>query len=119
MAVLLTFQAAWGALSGSACLPTASRCAWSEQPQCSPSLVVDDLDAGRLRRESLELVIAHGTEDITWSDPYDSIRTVYTRPEIYNGDIPASIRRASHVVNIRNTGLEQYSCAVTRDKLRG
>ena len=112
LAVLLVAQ---GASSGlSACIPSASPCTWSEQPQCSPSLLVSTL-SDKLHRDSLELVVARSTEDITWSDPYDSIRTIYSPPQLYKGGhTPSYIRNATRVVEIRNLGLEQYACAPQR-----
>ena len=100
VALLALALAARGA-SGSACIHAASRCSWSEHPTCSPSLFDDSV------KLTHELVIAHSKEDISWSDPYDAIRTVYTRPEITEARRPT----ASRVIELRNIGLEQYTCA--------
>ena len=96
--------------SGSACIHAASRCSWSEQPACAPSLLVD---SEKLHRDFLELVIAHSGEDVSWSDPYDAIRTVYIRPDATDGHRPS----ASRVIELRNIRLEQYSCAHFADRV--
>ena len=95
------------------CIPSASRCAWSEQPLCAPSVVVDNLDAGKLGHKAIELVVAPSTEDIAWSDPYDSIRIAYTHPEARNPRVPLSTwtTTRSRAIKVPNMGSEQYSCA--------
>ena len=96
------------------CIPSASRCAWSEQPLCAPSVVVDNLDAGKLGHKAIELVIAPSTESIAWSDPYDSIRTAYIHPEARNPRVPPShtwTTTRGRAIKVPNMGSEQYSCA--------
>ena len=93
---------------GLGCIEAASRCTWFQQPKCASSLVMNGVGSQRMRRDAVELVVAHFTEDITWSDPYDSIRTVYTRTEANQGRHP----RASRVVKLHNRSLAlYYPCA--------
>ena len=94
---------------GSSCIEAASRCTWSQQPKCSTSVVVNDVGSERMRRDVVELVVAHSADDITWSDPYEGIRSVYARPATSQGRDPA---RAT--VKLHDGGLEQYSCASCR-----
>ena len=74
--------------------------------------MVDDLDAGKFGK-AIELVIAPSAEDITWSNIYDSIRTVYTHAEVRNRRVLPSARTATRarVIKGPSIGLEQYSCA--------
>jgi hypothetical protein len=46
---------------------------------CAAGKLLDSIGRGHTTRSDIELVIAHHDEDLSWSDPFSSIRTVYTK----------------------------------------
>ena len=66
-------------------LKSTQRCAWGPQAElnlkgaCAAGELLDSIGRGHLTRSEVELVIAHYNEDTSWSDPFSSIRTVYTK----------------------------------------
>ena len=60
---------------------TASVVPAQSSDSCAASLLLQDLADGRVQRSHLELVIAHKQEDLSWCDPFDSVRTIYTKAE--------------------------------------
>ena len=93
------------------------RCDW--RTSAEPCFAATALNRQLLDRSKLEVVISHANEDLSWSDPYDAIRTVYTRPSTRD-KAASSAPAASHVVEIPNVGKEQYACACAfRTHVRG
>ncbi len=76
-------------------------CNFNGQPICDDSFIKSSLPSDRSR---VELVLAPYDEPTSWSDPYDSIRTIYSM-----GNNSMQPTAASSVVRIPNLGAEQHA----------
>ena len=67
---------------------------------CASGRLLESIASGRTTRADVELVVAHYREDLSWSDPFAQIRTVYSK---------ANASPSPHVHPLRNVGREQHS----------
>ena len=70
--------------------------------------------SGLLTRRDIEIVLSRHGEDISWSDMYSSIRTIYDKSDNSSGSASASARllpasTAGKVVRLPNLGRESYT----------
>jgi Protein of unknown function (DUF3431) len=64
------------------------------------------ITSGELTRRDVEIVIARWNEDISWSDMYKSVRTIYDK-SIEAENLPVSTR--GKIVKLPNLGRESYT----------
>jgi len=91
-----------------AVVPTTMPCLWGEQGAAPRPLTVDDdnsttintcagsellaaLGRGSLRRAAVEVVVVRHDEDISWSDEFARVRTVYSKPGPELSLLPATV----------------------------
>lgn len=67
---------------------------------------LNKITTGALTRSDVEIVIARWNEDISWSDMYTSVRTVYDKSS-ESEHLPASTR--GEIVKLPNLGRESYT----------
>jgi hypothetical protein len=67
---------------------------------------LNNITSGLLTRENVEVIISRHNEDISWSDMYASIRTVYEKSDELN---VLKVRTPGNVVRLANLGRESHT----------
>ena len=69
------------------------------------------IKSGLLTSKDIEIVLSRHGEDISWSDMYSSIRTIYDKSDNYNGNVSGHLppSTAGKVVVLPNLGRESYT----------
>jgi Protein of unknown function (DUF3431) len=67
---------------------------------------LNDITSGLLTRKNIEVIVSRNNEDISWSDMYASIRTVYEKSDEPN--IP-KVGTLGNVVRLANLGRESHT----------
>ena len=67
---------------------------------------LNDITSGLLTRKNVEVIISRHNEDISWSDMYASIRTVYEKSDEPN---VLKVRTPGNVVRLANLGRESHT----------
>ena len=67
---------------------------------------LNDITSGLLTRKNIEVIISRHNEDISWSDMYASIRTVYEKSDELN---VLKVGTPGNVVRLANLGRESHT----------
>ena len=77
--------------------------------ECESAELMSNIRSGRTTKRDIELVVLQYIEDISWTDPFDPIRTVYVKGFPSPSSRTALIDTPSTAIHLPNVGREQQS----------
>ena len=89
----------WGTAE-TAAMPSAS---------CAGAELLLAIDRNEVNRQNVQLVVVRHAEDVSWSDPFAAVRTIYEKPgKVLPVSDPLPIGRKAASVVLPNVGREQH-----------